>query len=434
MARGGVRVIEEREYKHRREILAKKLPKQSVSILLSSASKRRSNDTEYPYRQESNFYYLTGFKEDNAALVFVKKNTKVQIILFVQKKDPTLELWNGVRLGKKGAKKVFDLDKVYVSSSLEKKFVKFLESQQRVLYDFDSDNAALETIKTLGKKCKIHQDLAPYVQKMRLLKSPSEIALIQKAIEITKQAHHEAMKMNKREKYEYQVQAEIEYIFKKNGAYSDAYTSIVASGNSANTLHYIQNDKKLQEGDLILIDAGCEYEYYASDITRTIPVSGRFTEAQKEVYSLVLDVQKKIIEMIRPGVMRSDLQKKSEELLCEGLVALGVLDGDPKELLENKTHKKYYPHGIGHWMGIDVHDPAPYKYENAQEIPLQKGMVLTIEPALYLREDDKDIPQKYRGIGVRIEDNILVSNKGYTNLSEEIVKEIEDIQAYTSKN
>ena len=181
---------------------------------------------------------------------------------------------------------------------------------------------------------------------------------------------------------------------------------------------------------MILIDAGCEYEYYASDITRTIPVGKEFTKAQKEIYSLVLDVQKKIIKMIRPGVMRSELQTRSEELLCEGMIVLGILEGELHELLETKTHKKYYPHGIGHWMGIDVHDQAPYKYDNAQEIPLQKGMVLTIEPALYFDAKDKDIPVKYRGIGVRIEDNILVTQKGYINLSQDIIKEIKDIETY----
>ncbi|MCD6259638.1 MAG: aminopeptidase P N-terminal domain-containing protein [Helicobacteraceae bacterium] len=426
-------MIEEKEYKQRRDILAKQLPKKSVTIFLSSTNKKRSNDTEYPYRQDSNFYYLTGFKEDNAALVFVKKNKSVQTILFVQKKDPTLELWNGIRLGKKEAKKVFDVDKVYVSSSLEKRLEEFLEKKQRILYDFDCDNELLSKIKSLAKRCKIHQDVASFVYKMRLLKSPNEIALIQKALEITKEAHHQVMKMRKSEKYEYQVQAEIEYTFKKNGAYSDAYTTIVASGNNANTLHYIQNDKKLCEGEMILIDAGCEYQYYASDITRTIPVGTKFTKAQKEIYMLVLDVQKKIIQMIRPGVMRSELQTRSEELLCEGMIALGILEGELEELLENKTHKKYYPHGIGHWMGIDVHDQAPYKYDNAQEIPLQKGMVLTIEPALYFHENDTDIPLKYRGIGVRIEDNILVTSKGFKNLSKEIIKEIEDIESYSSE-
>lgn len=262
---------------------------------------------------------------------------------------------------------------------------------------------------------------------MRLIKSKAEIKLIKRALQITKKAHHKAMKISAKLQYEYELQANIEYVFKKNGAYSDAYTSIVACGNSANTLHYINNDKKLVTGELILIDAGCEYEYYVSDITRTIPVSGEYTKAQSEVYEMVLLVQKEIIKMIKPNVFRSTLQKKSEELLCKGMIELGILQGDMKMLLKEKAYKKYYPHGIGHWMGIDVHDPSPYKNQNGKEIPLQLGMVMTIEPGIYLDKEDKDIPKKYRGIGIRIEDDILVTKNGYENLSKEIVKERENI-------
>jgi len=242
------------------------------------------------------------------------------------------------------------------------------------------------------------------------------------------------MKISAKLQYEYELQANIEYIFKKNGAYSDAYTSIVACGNSANTLHYINNDKKLIQGELILIDAGCEYEYYASDITRTIPVNAKFTKAQAEIYEMVLDVQKKIISMIKPNILRSSLQKKSEELLCQGMIDLGILQGEPKALLKEKAHKKYYPHGIGHWMGLDVHDECPYKKLNGKEIPLTPGMVMTIEPGIYLDEEDDNIPKKYRGIGIRIEDDILVTKNGYENLSKDIVKEIEDVTRKSNSN
>ena len=236
------------------------------------------------------------------------------------------------------------------------------------------------------------------------------------------------MQISKRVTYEYELQAEIEYIFKKGGAYSDAYTSIVASGDAANTLHYIKNNQKIDKNSLILIDAGCEYNYYASDITRTIPACGKFTQAQKELYQLVLDVEEKIIAMVEPGVKRSFLQKKSVELLCAGMVALGILQGDVKKLLKKKAHKKYYPHGIGHWMGLDVHDAPPYKDAKFKEIPLQKGMVLTIEPGIYLPKNDKNIPKKYRGIGIRIEDDILVTQQGCENLSADIYKTVQDIE------
>ena len=225
------------------------------------------------------------------------------------------------------------------------------------------------------------------------------------------------------------MQAQIEYVLKKNGAYSDAYASIVASANAANTLHYISNDKKIDKEGLLLIDAGCEYEYYASDITRTIPASGVYSKEQRELYEMVLAVQKEIIFMIKPGLLRSTLQRRSEELLCQGMIDLGILSGELKELLKKKAHKKYYPHGIGHWMGLDVHDEAAYRDKNGKEIALMSGMVLTIEPGIYLDKDDAEVPLKYRGIGIRIEDNILVTKDGFENLSFGILKEIAEIEA-----
>jgi len=237
------------------------------------------------------------------------------------------------------------------------------------------------------------------------------------------------MRMKKFSKSEYELQATIEYIFKKNGAYSDAYSSIVASGNNANTLHYIDNSKKLKRGELILIDAGCEYEYYASDITRSFPVSGKFTKAQRELYEMILAVEKEIISMVRPNILRSKLQERSELLLTKGLVRLGILQGDVEKLMKKKKHKKYYPHGIGHWMGIDVHDPSPYRDRKGKEIFLREGMVMTIEPGIYIDKNDMQVPKRFRGIGIRIEDDILVSESGYENLSAGIVKEIKEIEA-----
>ena len=391
-------MISQKEYAKRRAKLAKKLPDNSVSILYSARYKTRSNDTEYPFRQDSDFYYLSGFKEDKSALSFVKQNGKTEITLFVAKKDKTQELWNGKRLGVARAKEIFMVDEVFEYENLHIK---------------DGKNS---------------EDILKLIREMRLKKSKSEISLIKKAINITKEAHHHAIKYNKSSKYEYELQAEIEHIFKKRGAYSDAYTSIVACGDSANTLHYISNDKPLLKDKLILIDAGCEYDYYASDITRTIPVNRKFSEPQKELYNMVLDVQLKIIEMIKPNILRTKLQKESEKLLCEGLVELGILKGSVKKLLKKKKHKKYYPHGIGHWMGLDVHDNAPYKDKNGKEIPLKNGMVLTIEPGIYCSEDDKNIQKKYRGIGIRIEDDILVTKDGYENLSLSIAKSVEEIE------
>lgn len=422
-------MIQESEYKARREALFEKLSSNSVAVLFSAEPQSRSNDTEYPYRQNSNFYYLSGFKEDNSALVFVKTKKSLKTIFFVQSKDKTQELWHGKRLGEKKAKELFMVDEVYAITQLQEMLKEFLQNKKSLYYDFGLEYSKIKLLKKYSKEIFAHKNIASIVGTMRLIKSTAEIELIKKAVQITKKAHHEAMKCKKKDRFEYALQAKIEYIFKSNGAYSDAYTSIVACGNSANTLHYVSNDKPLKEGALILIDAGCEYDYYASDITRTIPVNGKFSEPQKELYNMVLEVQKKIIKMIKPHAKRSELQAKAEKLLTKGMLKLGILKGNFKKIIEKKKHKKYFPHGIGHWMGLDVHDDAPYKYPNSKEIPLKKGMVLTIEPAIYCDKDDKKIPKKYRGIGIRIEDDILVTADAYENLSKKIAKSIVEIEA-----
>ncbi|MCW8895263.1 aminopeptidase P N-terminal domain-containing protein [Sulfurimonas sp.] len=427
-------MITQKEYKKRRDILAKKLSKNSIGIIFSSTYKTRSNDTDYPYRQDSNFYYLTGFKEDNSALVFVKTKNETKTVLFVQKKDAQLELWTGKRMGKKKAKKRFLVDEVFVSDDLQKRLEKYVVGKKTLYCDLSSKDKRVKRFLKQSSAIKTQKNIIHFIQEMRLIKSPSEINLIKKAISITKDAHHSVMKSKKIGKKEYELLAQIEYEFKSKGAYSDAYTSIVAGGNNANTLHYIKNNKPLIDKELILIDAGSEYKHYASDITRTIPVNGKFTSSQKKLYKLVLDTQLEIISMIKPHVKRSDLQKKAEELLTKGMIKLGILKGNYKKLIKKQKHKKYYPHGIGHWMGLDVHDPAPYINYDDKEIPLDKGMVLTIEPGLYIDKNDKSVPKKYRGIGIRIEDNILVTKDGYENLSKDIVKTIKEIESISFKS
>lgn len=414
------------EYKKRRDKILAKLRDNSVAIIFSSLAKTRSNDTTYPYRQSSNFYYLCGFSEDNSALVFTKSANEAKCYMFVQKKEPLLELWDGKRVGVQKAKELFDVDDVFEYDEL--KIISYTTGKNAIYCEFDfADKRVLEI---LGKSQNAYElkNFSKLIEKDRLIKSKSELKLVRKAIKITAKAHVAAMKMKKSSKYEYELQAKMEYVFKKNGAFSDAYGSIVASGNNANTLHYIKNSKKMKKGELLLIDAGCEYKYYASDITRTIPVSGAFSKAQKDIYSLVLSSQLQALKMIKPDVLRSEIQQKVERTLARGLKKLGFFKGSLKEILKQKKHKKYFPHGIGHWMGLDVHDMAPYKNKKNQELPLKKGMVLTIEPALYIDEDDKDAPKKYRGIGIRIEDDVLVTKSGYKNLSKAIPKSIKEIE------
>ena len=425
-------MISEKEYKKRRERLSKMLDRNSVTVLYSAEHQTRSNDTEYPYRQNSNFYYLCGFVESNSALVFVKKKKKTKVYLFVQEKDKKLELWHGKRLGEIEAKKRFAVDEIFLIKDFNSKLKDFLENKSVLYFDFNLQYNKVKVIKRYSKNLSTYKNIALLVNKMRLIKSKAEIAIVKKALKITAETHHRLMKMQKSSKNECELQAEVEYVFKKNGAYSDAYTSIIASGNAANTLHYVDNDKLLEEGSLILIDAGCEYKYYASDITRTIPVSGKFTKPQKELYEMVLAVQLQIIKMIKPGFLRSDLQVNAVKLLTQGMLNLGILKGSVKKLIKKELYKKYYPHGIGHWMGIDVHDECPYKYGNGEEIPLQRGMLLTIEPGIYIDENDTSVPQKYRGIGIRIEDDILVTKKGCRNLSAGIAKSVEEVESLYS--
>jgi len=422
-------VILESEYKQRRDRITTRLKKNSVVVLFSATYKTRSNDTEYPYRQDSNFYYLSGFKEDGSSLVIIKTKKESKTILFVAKKDKLKELWNGKRLGVKQAKKRFLVDEVYEYSEFETKLKEYMKDSKTLYFDFKLDYSKVKVLKRYAKTLETHKNIASLIGKMRLIKSKGEIRLIKEAIAITKEAHHKVMSQKKVGLNEYNLQAEIEYFFKKNGAFSDAYTTIVASGDNANTLHYISNNKNLTCGDMILIDAGCEYEYYASDITRTIPVDGVFSEAQKELYDLVLDTQLAVIKMIKPNIKRTSLQKRAVELLSKGMLELGILNGSLKKIIKKEKYKKYYPHGIGHWMGLDVHDEAPYIDAKANEIKLQEGMILTIEPGIYCSKNDKSIPKKYRGIGIRIEDDILVTKDGYENLSSQIMKFVEDIEA-----
>lgn len=427
-------MIKEKQYKKRRKAFGKKLKSNSITVLFSSEYKQRSNDTDFPFRQDSHFYYLNQFIEDNAALVFIKKNKKTKAYLFLEIKDPAKELWNGKRLGIDKAKKTFDFNNVHAIDYLKEFLIENIKEKDTLYYDFKNETKRLKSIQPLFENITCHKDISPIIGAMRLIKSKKEICIIKQSIKIAKDAHHQAMKNAKDMKFEYELQAKIEYIFKKNGAYNDAYTSIVAGGNNANTLHYINNDKELKKGNLVLIDAGCEYKYYASDITRTFPIKSKFTKPQKDLYNLVLDTQKKIIAMIAPKVLRSELQKEAVKLLTYGMCDLKILKGNPKKLIKNEAYKKYYPHGIGHWLGIDVHDMSPYKDKNNKEIPLNKGMVLTIEPGIYCEKNDKNIPKKYRGIGIRIEDNILVTKKGYKNLSKNIIKEVKDIEKLVANN
>ena len=430
--------MKEMIYSKRRSKLLTKM-KEGVGVVAAARWKTRSNDTEFPYRQNSDFYYLSGFTEDNAVLLFVKGEKERRVILFVQPKNEEMELWTGTRMGVEAARIHFDVDEVHSIDTFEAVAKEAFKGHERLYLDLFGDDRVYEQAKGVCKallhdrSCKRSPhafiDMPQLIREMRLIKEREEIALIRKALEITKGAHHGAMRVAQPGMMEYELQAHFEYCFKKAGAYSDAYTTIVAGGNHANTLHYISNSDTLRDGDLVLIDAGAEYGMYASDITRTFPVNGEFSKAQRALYEMVLGVQLRVIDAIAPGVTKSWLQEQSERWLTEGLVELGILKGKVKKLIASKAHKNYFPHGIGHWMGLDVHDPCPYVDAKGDDIVLKPGMVLTIEPGIYIRKEDTSVSKKYRGIGIRIEDNILVTKSGCENLSEGIAKTVEEIEA-----
>lgn len=414
------------------------LMEEGVAIVTSAPTQTRSNDTEYPYRQNSDFYYLCGFNEDNALLVMIKTAALTKTLLFVEAYNAESALWNGARLGVEGARQRFSVDEVHESAEYTGMLHELLREHVNLYIDIYNDsprlieakNAAQSLHSTRGVKRHIRaiRDVTYLIRTLRLIKSSEEIDAIKKAITITAEAHHVAMQKCCAGMREYQLQAEMSYVFLNNGAMNEAYGAIVAGGNNANTLHYIDNTDELRDGELVLIDAACEWELYASDITRTFPINGKFSDAQREVYTKVLEVQLRVIEAIKPGIKRDYLQTYSEELLCDALIELGILSGDRRLLMEAKEHKKYAPHGIGHWMGLDVHDPCPYVDEFGESLVFMAGMVMTIEPGLYFRADDESIPQAFRGIGIRIEDNILVTEEGYENLSSMIAKSVEEIE------
>lgn len=430
--------MNEIHYELRRQKLLSSL-EEGIVILSSASPQTRSSDTQYPYRQNSDFYYMCGFGEDNALLVLVKTKEITKSILFVEPYNEEHALWNGSRLGVERAKERFCVDEVHDIHEYPTLIKDILRDHVALYIDlFDESSwirqakkSAKELHETRGVKRHIRAmyDVTHLIRSQRLIKSQEEIGQIKKAIELTAIAHHEAMRSSKAGLYEYELQAKMSYVFLSKGASSEAYGAIVAGGNNANTLHYIDNREVLHEGDLVLIDAACEWELYASDITRTFPINGKFSEPQRCVYEKVLEVQLKVIDAMKPGVKRDWLQHYSEELLCQALIDLGILRGVCSELLESKAHKKYAPHGIGHWMGLDVHDPCPYVDDAGESLVFMEGMVMTIEPGIYIRADDVSVEEKYRGIGIRIEDDILITETGCENLSSMIAKSVEEIEA-----
>ena len=400
-------------HQNRRKELLSQLDDGALVIISTNPEQLRNGDVHYPFRPHSDFWYLTGFTEPQAVAVFSKDTYTI----FLRDKDPAREIWDGKRLGVSDAPQALKADKAYSIDELKTQLPKLIADATTLYYDFKPCTLDDEIIQHLAKTQ--YQSLATYAHEMRLIKDAGEIELMQKAADISVNAHQLAMQQTHADLLEFEVASVFDAEFRKNNA-EHAYTPIVAGGENACVLHYIENNKVLNDGDLLLIDAGCEVEGYASDITRTFPVKGTFSKAQRQIYQIVLDAQLAAIESIKPGVMVVKPHQIATHVIQQGLIDLGILqaDGDLSQ---------FYMHGTGHYLGLDVHDVGAYQ-KNDQHRQYETGMVTTVEPGIYIRKDDKINPI-YWGIGIRIEDDVLITNNGNTVLTGALVKEIDDIES-----
>ncbi|EGK87108.1 Xaa-Pro aminopeptidase [Microcoleus vaginatus PCC 9802] len=411
------------EYRQRREQLMAKIGS-GTAIFRSAPAAVMHNDVEYAYRQDSDFFYLTGFNEAAAVAVLAPHHEEHKFVLFVQPKDLEKETWHGYRAGVEGAKELYGADEAFPIAELAEKLPKYLEKADRIYYHFGRDRSFDQTVLNHWQRLMATypkrgtgptaiEDSNIILHPMRLVKSETELALMRKAANISVAAHNRAQEFAKPGRYEYEIQAEIEHTFGLNGC-TPAYPSIVASGYNSCVLHYIENNRQMQENDLLLIDAGCACGYYNADITRTFPVSGKFTAEQQIIYDLVLQAQLQAISQIYPGNPYSKIHETAVCVLVEGLMDLKLLVGDIEEIIKEEKYKPFYMHRTGHWLGLDVHDVGVYQYGENPQV-LQAGQVLTVEPGIYISpyikpvEGQPEVPEKWRGIGVRIEDDVLVT-------------------------
>lgn len=426
-----------RLFQERRRKVAEKL-QDGVLVVASMPEAKRNGNVEHPYRQDSNLYYLTGFEEPQSIFVF-RPGRKPETVLFLREKDPLRETWDGFRFGTKQTKEDFLIDEVHPIEQFEERIAGLMANADALYFRFQKNpevdrwmNAALVQQKLntgrSGYGLLPVFDADEFLGEFRVIKSDLELQNHRTACELTSAAHVELMKHVRPGMNERELEGYFLYQIMKRGAARVGYGSIVAGGANACTLHYVFNDQKLNDGDLLLVDAGGEYNYFTADITRTYPVNGRFTKPQAEIYQAVLDVQKKVIAAVRPGLPFNDLQDLGTQLLTEAMLELGLLTGRKEDIIAASLQKKYYPHGIGHFLGMDVHDAGLYLDRKGKRREIEPGMVFTVEPGLYIPWNDEAAAEKYRGIGVRIEDNILVTNGGVDILTKDCPKEIADIE------
>lgn len=429
------------EYRARRQALMAALPADAAVLVPGGSLVTRSRDSEFPFRQDSDFHYLTGFPEPDALLLLLPGHEAGESVLFCQDRDPLLETWTGIRLGAEGAVREHGVDRAFENAERDARLPELLDGRRVLYLPFGSAEAmalAEQVRTTLAARVRqgarppvSFSDVAPLLHERRLIKSEAELALMRHAAEISARAHRRAMRAARPGLAEYHLQAELEHEFRWQGGTGPAYSSIVGGGRNACVLHYIENHAPLCDGELVLIDAGVEFDLYAGDITRTFPINGRFSEAQRALYELVLEVQERAVAAVRPGATLVEIHDGVVRGLVEGLIGLGLLEGEVQARIDDESVKRFYPHSTSHWLGLDVHDVGSYRQEG-QPRPLVPGMVLTIEPGLYVPGDD-DIPEAFRGIGIRIEDDVAVTASGHEVLTAGVPKRVADIEALMVK-
>jgi Xaa-Pro aminopeptidase len=414
-----------------------------VMILPAADERARNADSEYLFRQDSDYAWTVGLDEPMGAAALVARGGERKFVLFVRPRDREKEIWNGRRVGVEGAKDVVGASEAYTVAEMDEKLVPLVEGAPTLWWRFGHDPAwdvrmsrVLAGVRGLARTGKrvpeAVVDPGRILHELRLVKGPEEIAKLRKAAEITAEAHMAAMRDGSAGRREHQVQAEIEYAFRRRGGMGPGYGTIVATGPNSTILHYRAGDAVLEDGHVCLVDAGGEYDWYTADVTRTFPVSGEFTKAQRDLYDLCLAVQKEAIEAVRPGATLDAIHDGVVRRLTEGLVGLGLLQGKVEERIEDKSYRKYYMHRTSHWLGMDVHDVGDY-YVDGKPRPLVAGMVLTVEPGLYVAEDDEGAPKEMRGVGIRIEDDVLVTPEGRDVLTQAVQKEVADLEAVCTR-
>jgi Xaa-Pro aminopeptidase len=422
--------ISKAEYTRRRKHLMALMEPNSIAIIPSAREQVRSRDTTYHFRQDSDFYYLSGITEPDAVLVLIPGRRHGQFVVFCRERDSGQELWHGNRAGPEGMCEQHRADDAFPVSDIDEILPGLLEGRDRVYY-------------SMGRSTEFDRQIMGWVNQIRGQEASGavppgeftdldhmlhELRLMRRAAEISARAHCRAMRECRAGMYEYQLEAELQYEFARGGARFPAYASIVGSGTNACVMHYTDNSDKLRGGELVLIDAGCEMEYYASDVTRTFPVNGRFSKEQRALYELVLKVQQAAIEQVKPGNHWNQPHDASVKVLTEGLVELGLLRGRVSNLIKRNAHRAFYMHRVGHWLGLDVHDVGDYRVGEQWRV-LEPGMVMTVEPGLYIPVENTRVAKKWRGIGIRIEDDVIVTDEGCEVISSGAPKTVAEIEA-----